>query len=212
MIFTKKKILILAPHTDDGEFGCGATINKFITEGHEVYYVAFSACEQSVLAKFPGDILRTEVKKATQRLGIPKENLILCDYKVRTMNYHRQEILDDMIKLRTEINPDMIFLPCLDDIHQDHKTIAEEGLRAFKFSTILQYEMPWNNISFTTSNFVKLSEEHVQAKVEALAEYKSQAHRLYANENFIRSLATTRGVQINTQYAEAFSILRWIID
>jgi LmbE family N-acetylglucosaminyl deacetylase len=57
-----------------------------------------------------------------------------------------------------------------------------------------------------------LSEENVKAKVEALAEYKSQAHRNYASENFIRSLATTRGVQVNTQYAEAFDILRWIID
>ena len=25
-----KKILILAPHTDDGEFGCGASVAKFI--------------------------------------------------------------------------------------------------------------------------------------------------------------------------------------
>jgi LmbE family N-acetylglucosaminyl deacetylase len=208
----KSKILILAPHTDDAEFGCGGTINKYINEGHEVYCAAFSACEQSVLSKFPGDILRTEVKKATKRLGILPENLFLYDYKVRTMNYHRQEILDDLIKLRAKIQPDMVFLPCLADIHQDHKTIADEGLRAFKFSTVLQYEMPWNNLSFTTSNFVILSEENVRAKVEALAEYKSQAHRNYASENFIRSLATTRGVQVNTQYAEAFDILRWIID
>lgn len=208
----KKRILILAPHTDDGEFGCGGSINKFVNEGHEVYYVAFSACEQSVLAKFPGDILRQEVKRATSRLGIKPENLILCDYKVRTMNYHRQEILDDLIKLRGEIKPDMVFLPSLNDIHQDHKTIADEGLRAFKFSTVLQYEMPWNNLSFTTSSFIILDEENVKAKVEALAEYESQAHRNYANENFIRSLATTRGVQINTTYAETFDILRWIIN
>lgn len=210
-ISDKQRILILAPHTDDGEFGCGGSINKFVDEGHDVYYVAFSACEQSVLAKFPGDILRVEVKKATTRLGIKPENLILCDYKVRTMNYHRQEILDDLIKLRSEIQPNMVFIPSLNDIHQDHKTIADEGLRAFKFSTILQYEMPWNNLTFTTSTFVKLEEQNVVAKVEALAAYESQAHRSYANENFIRSLATTRGVQISTEYAECFDILRWII-
>jgi LmbE family N-acetylglucosaminyl deacetylase len=105
----KSKILILAPHTDDAEFGCGGTINKYINEGHEVYCAAFSACEQSVLSKFPGDILRTEVKKATKRLGILPENLFLYEYKVRTMNYHRQEILDDLIKLRAKIQPDMVF-------------------------------------------------------------------------------------------------------
>lgn len=207
----KKTILVLAPHTDDGEFGCGGTINKLIEEGNEVYYAAFSACQQSVLKEFPSDILITEVKAATQTLGIKKENLILFDYDVRTFNYRRQEILDDLIKLRTQIDPDIIFIPALSDIHQDHKTIAEEGLRAFKFKTLLSYEMPWNNITFSTSSFSILSEKNIATKVEALKQYKSQAHRPYANENFIRSLATTRGIQIGAQYAETFEIVRIIL-
>ncbi|MCB9189678.1 MAG: PIG-L family deacetylase [Flavobacteriales bacterium] len=210
-MYTKKKVLILAPHTDDGEFGCGGTINKLIEEGSDVYYVAFSACQQSVLKDFPSDILITEVKAATSKLGIKKENLILFDYDVRTFNYRRQEILEDLIKLRSDINPDVIFIPSLNDIHQDHKTIAEEGLRAFKFKTLLSYEMPWNNISFSTSSFSILEERHVDAKVKALREYQSQAHRSYANEEFIRSLATTRGVQIGARYAETFEIVRIIL-
>lgn len=208
----KNRILILAPHTDDGEFGCGGTIHKFTREGHDVYYVAFSSCQISVPKGFPDDILTKEVKKATARLGIRPENLFLFDYQVRTMNYHRQEILDDLIKLRETIKPTMVFLPSLNDIHQDHKTIAEEGLRAFKFTTIMAYEMPWNNITFTTSSFVKLSEEDLQAKVDALQEYESQSKRPYASEEFVRSLAVTRGVQISTRYAEAFDVLRWIIN
>jgi LmbE family N-acetylglucosaminyl deacetylase len=207
-----KRVLILAPHTDDGEFGCGGTINKMISEGNEVYYAAFSACQQSVLPQFPSDILITEVKSATKKLGVRPENLILFDYDVRTFNYRRQDILDDLIRMRTEIKPDMIFLPSLNDIHQDHKTIAEEGIRAFKFNTIFAYEMPWNNMTFTTSSFVLLEESHVQKKVEALQEYKSQAHRPYANEEFIRSMATIRGVQIGQRYAEAFDIVRLIIS
>lgn len=206
-----KRILILAPHTDDGEFGCGGAIHKFSTEGDEVYYVAFSSCQISVPKGYPDDILTKEVKKATLRLGIKPENLILFNYEVRTMNYHRQEILDDMIRLRESIKPDMIFMPSLNDMHQDHKTVAEEGLRAFKFSTIMAYEMPWNNMTFSTSSFVILSPENLQAKVEALNEYQSQAHRPYASENFVRSLATTRGVQIGSNHAEAFDVLRWII-
>ncbi len=206
-----KTVLVLAPHTDDGEFGCGGTINKLIEEGNDVYYAAFSACQQSVLKEFPSDILITEVKEATLTLGIKPENLILFDYDVRTFNYRRQEILDDLIKLRTKINPDIIFIPALTDIHQDHKTIAEEGLRAFKFKTLLSYEMPWNNITFSTSSFSILSEENINTKVKALKQYKSQAHRPYANENFIKSLATTRGVQIGAQYAETFEIVRIIL-
>ena len=208
----KKRVLVLAPHTDDGEFGCGGTITKLIEEGHEVYYAAFSACQQSVLPQFPSDILITEVKAATKILGIKPENLILFDYNVRTFGYHRQEILDDLIKMRADIKPELIFMPDMHDLHQDHATIATEGLRAFKFASILSYELPWNNLTFTTSSFVHLSEMHLQTKVNALKAYESQAHRPYSDEDFLRSVARTRGVQIGTKYAEAFNVVRWIID
>lgn len=207
----KKRVLVLAPHTDDGEFGCGGTINKLIDEGAEVYYAAFSACEQSVLPQFPKDILIKEVKSATKVLGIKPENLILFKYDVRTFNFHRQAILDDIIRLRTDIQPDLVFTPSVNDIHQDHATISNEAVRAFKFTSILCYELPWNNFNFTTTCFYQLDEKHIATKVSALKEYQSQAHRPYADEDFIRSLARIRGVQIGTQYAEVFEMVRWIM-
>ncbi len=210
MIRDYKRALILAPHTDDGEFGCGGTIAKLIEQGVEVYYIAFSACEQSVLPQFPPDILITEVKEATKELGIKSEHLLLLKYNVRTFNFNRQSILDDLIKFREKLNPDLVFIPSLNDIHQDHATIADEAVRAFKFTNILSYEMPWNNFNFTTTNFVLLSENHIEAKLRALRKYKSQAHRPYANEEFIRSLARTRGVQIGQKYAEVFEVIRLI--
>ena len=212
-LFTKpniKKVLILAPHTDDGEFGCGGTIAKLISEGVEVHYIAFSACEQSVLPHFPSDILITEVKQATQVLGIKSENLYLLKYNVRTFNYNRQEILDDIIKFKNKINPDLVFIPSLNDIHQDHATIANEAVRAFKCCSILCYEMPWNNFNFATTSFMLLTEEHINIKIEALKKYKSQEHRSYANEEFIRSLASVRGVQVGQRYAEVFEVIRLI--
>jgi LmbE family N-acetylglucosaminyl deacetylase len=60
-----RTIIVLAPHTDDGEFGCGGAINKWIEEGHEVYYVAFSSAEKSVPEGFPKNILKKEVREAT---------------------------------------------------------------------------------------------------------------------------------------------------
>lgn len=212
MNIDKKKILVLAPHTDDGEFGCGGTISKLIEQGNDVYYAAFSACQQSVLTQFPSDILITEVKAATVVLGIQPEKLRLYSYDVRTFSYHRQNILDDLIKLRQEIDPDLIFMPSLNDVHQDHHTVATEAIRAFKTTSILCYELPWNNFSFNTAAFVHLEERHVEVKVNALKEYRSQAHRPYANEEFIRALARTRGVQIGTHHAETFEVIRWIIN
>jgi len=206
-----KKALVLAPHTDDGEFGCGGTIARMIDEGVEVYLAAFSACEKSVLKKFPSNILVEELKNATEKLGVPYKNLFLFDFEVRIFNERRQDILQTIIDLREKINPDVVFMPSLSDIHQDHATIAQEGLRAFKFCTLLAYEMPWNNLAFETSAFVFLEEKYIKKKIEALKEYKSQAHRAYSNEEFIRSLARTRGVQINTTYAETFNVIRWIM-
>tara|TARA_Y100000739_G_C20308302_1_gene328716 strand:+ start:165 stop:359 length:195 start_codon:yes stop_codon:yes gene_type:complete len=58
----KNKILVLAPHTDDGEIGCGGSIARFIDEGKEIYYIAFSKCEESVPKGFPKNILEEEVK------------------------------------------------------------------------------------------------------------------------------------------------------
>jgi LmbE family N-acetylglucosaminyl deacetylase len=203
-----KRILVLAPHTDDAEFGCGATIAKLIEQNNEVFCVAFSACQQSVLKNFPSDILVTEVKSASAILGIKKENLFLFDFEVRTFNYRRQEILDEILKVKAITNPDFVFLPSVNDVHQDHYTIAQEGLRAFKFCNILSYELPWNNLTFNTTCFSILNEKHLKQKIDAICEYKSQSHRNYANPEFIKSLAIVRGVQINSQYAECFELLR----
>lgn len=206
-----KTILVLAPHTDDAEFGMGASIAKFIMDGNRVFCAAFSACKQSVKPEFPEDILVTEVKEASAILGVKKENLFLFEYNVRTFNQHRQNILDDIIKLRDTINPDLVFIPSLKDVHQDHKVISEEGVRAFKFCSIFSYELPWNNFTFTNSCFVLLEEKHVEVKARAIEKYRSQAHRNYANEEFIYALARTRGVQINSRFAECFEIVRCIL-
>jgi LmbE family N-acetylglucosaminyl deacetylase len=204
-------VLILAPHTDDGEVGCGGTIARFVEEGKKVYYAAFSTARTSVRPEFPDNILEIEVKAATQTLGIHPEHLIIYDYSVRHFPEHRQAILQDLIDLRREIHPDLILVPSPHDIHQDHQVIAAEGLRAFKRQTILGYEEPWNNIVFETRCFIPLEKHHIECKIEALHCYNSQKHRAYLDDEFMWSLARTRGTQIEGKYAEAFEVLRWII-
>lgn len=206
------RVLVLAPHTDDGELGCGGTIAKFLENGDNVYYVAFSVAEKSVPEGMPRDILRHEVKQATRVLGIPPENLCIFNYEVRDFPLHRQEILEDMIRLQRELRPHLVLLPALHDIHQDHMTIAAEGLRAFKTTTILGYELPWNNLTFNTTAFVFIEECHLNCKVEAMQCYVSQQGRRYASGDFIQSLARARGIQIGAEYAEAFEVIRWVID
>lgn len=206
-----RKILVLAPHTDDGELGAGGFISLLVEQGAEVHYAAFSSAEESVPDGYPRDILKIEVINATSRLGIKPDNVYVYGYVVRKLNYHRQDILDDLIALRKRVEFDLILMPSLSDIHQDHRVIAEEGLRAFKNNTIFGYELIWNNLTFNTTAFIHLSERHVEAKILSLGEYKSQGCRSYMSRKFIESLAVTRGVQIGAEYAECFEVIRLIL-
>jgi LmbE family N-acetylglucosaminyl deacetylase len=128
---------VLAPHTDDGEFGCGGTMTRLVDAGCEVRYVAFSIATRSLPEGFPPDTLSREVREATTELGIPEAQLAVHDFDVRTFPEHRQDILELLVGYWEEWKPDVVFQPSLHDVHQDHQTIASEGLRAYKRSTIL---------------------------------------------------------------------------
>ncbi|MCX6250376.1 MAG: PIG-L family deacetylase [Bacteroidetes bacterium] len=207
----KEKILVLAPHTDDGELGCGGSMHKFINQGDDVYYAVFSLAEESVPDGWPKDILRKEVSHATQTIGIPPDNLLIFKYPVRKFSQFRQEILEDMVRLNQNLKPDVVYMPSQFDLHQDHTVIANEGLRAFRNCTIIGYELPWNNIQFEHNLFVILSKKEIDKKMEALRCYQSQTGKIYFKEEFIKGLATSRGVQVSSEFAEAFKVIRWII-
>ena len=211
MIGGWKRALVLAPHTDDGEFGCGATMARLVEAGADVRYVAFSIATRSLPPGFAPDTLGHEVAAATAELGIPAANLHVHDFDVRTFPERRQEILELLIGLWNELAPDVVFQPSLHDIHQDHRTIADEGLRAFKRTTILGYEIPWNNFDFSYQAYVALERRQLERKAAALARYASQQHRRYANPEYVWNLARTHGINVNREYAEVFQVYRAIL-
>lgn len=205
-----KSILILAPHTDDGEFGCGGTIARLIHEGNSVYYVAFSTCRASVPDGEPEDILEKELHAAMDVFGIDESHLFVLDYPVRNFSAYRQSILDDMIRIGSITDPDMVFAPSIHDIHQDHHVIAEEAMRAFKKTTLLAYEVPWNNFVFQNQAYFAIDEEQVQTKRRAISCYRSQSGRPYSSEEFTVGQMRVHGVQIGCEFAEVFEVVRWI--
>jgi LmbE family N-acetylglucosaminyl deacetylase len=199
---------VLAPHTDDGEFGCGGTMARLVEAGVEVRYVAFSIATKSLPDGFPPDTLAREVRAATVEMGIPEDRLTLHDFEVRTFPDRRQDVLEILIGLWEEWPPDAVLMPSLRDIHQDHQVVAAEGLRAFKRTTVLGYEIPWNNFNFDHQAYVGLEKRHVERKVAALACYESQQHRNYANPEYVWNLARTHGINVNREYAEVFEVYR----
>lgn len=205
------KTLVLCPHADDAELGCGGTLARFIEEKKEVFCIAFSTYEKYSPDKLSGNILKIEIKKATKILGINPKNLILFNYETRLFPAFRQSILDDLIRLGKQLKPDLVILPSTHDMHQDHQVISQEGIRAFRDISIIGYEMFRNNMTFPAKLFIPLTKEHVNLKMKAISRYRSQAFRVSLSPISYENLARIRGMQIRVEYAEAFEIIRWVI-
>ncbi len=205
-----KTVLALSPHTDDVELGAGGTLARWIEEGKEVFYVAFSIAEKSVPEGFPQNILEKECRQATKSLGLKGNDISIYKFPVRDFPQFRQEILEIMVSLRDKLEPDLVLVPSLRDIHQDHRIIAEEGRRVFKYTNLLAYELPWNLFSFEASCLIALQRRHVDKKMEAIKCYQSQKHRNYTGEEFLSGWVRSRGIQIHTEYAEAFDVMRLV--
>lgn len=204
------RVLVLAPHTDDAELGCGGTIARMLEKGVDLWVAAFSTARASLPAGADPDTLKVEFENAMSILGIPDERVLVYDYVVRELSYSRQEVLEELVKLRKDLDPEMVLIPSGSDLHQDHQVLHNEGLRAFKEITLWGYELPWNHITFPAQAFVTLEERHLEAKWEALQAYESQLEkeRRYFERDFIVGLARVRGVQVRSRYAEAFEVMR----
>ncbi|MBS3168422.1 PIG-L family deacetylase [Candidatus Woesearchaeota archaeon] len=207
-----QNVLILSPHTDDAELGAGGTISRLIEEGKNLFWVVFSTAEESLPEHMAPDTLKMEFIEVINHFNIKQSNFKIFDFKVRYLHLKRQEILEELIKIRKDFKPDLVIGPSLKDHHQDHQVIAQEAVRAFKNSaSIIGYEIPWNHITFDTQLFIKLDKRHLDRKHEILQKYQSQIklNRTYFSKDYSYGLATVRGTQCNSQYAEAFEVIRW---
>lgn len=198
------RVLVLSPHPDDMEFGCGGTVSKLNMFGHEIRQLIF--CLAPGLG-VPKDVRKEEALEAARLLGL--KGTQVSDFPHRNFGAVRQEILDYMVKVNDEFGPNVVYTPATTDHHQDHKVITEEAIRAFRYQTVLGYELPWNNISFNHAVFEILYPRDVDRKWESIAKHKSiLGRRPYHNEEFVRSLARMRGAQIGRINAEVFEAIR----
>lgn len=210
---TPERILVVAPHTDDAELGCGGSMARWVEEGAEVLVTAFSTAELSLPENSKPYRLKDECHAALEVLGVPEANRFIYDFPVRELSYHRQAVLELLVQHGRDFDPDWVVVPSGADLHQDHHTAYEEALRAFKHKTMLGYELPWNHITFSASAFVPLERRHLDTKWEALTRYESQLelHRPYFTPEFIDSVARVRGLQVKTEWAEAFELIRIVL-
>lgn len=200
-----KTIFAIAPHVDDVELGAGATIYE-LGKRNTVYYLGLSL--PPLVDK---EVLLSEFHESARILGIKPENTILKDYDPRNLFDTRSEILQLFYDLNKKLKPDVVFIPNSKDIHQSHEVVYAEGRRAFKYSTILGYELPWNSLDFKMDLFIEQSQEAIQTKVNAINAYKTQKSRMFFSNDIVADLAKVRGKQVGKEYAECFEVTRIII-
>lgn len=203
-------MLVLAPHTDDAELGCGGTLARLVEREYDVFVIVFSTASESLPGELPRDTLKHEFADAMRVLGIPSGNALVREYPVRRLAEHRQSILEELVVIRKKIAPDVVFLPCEQDIHQDHQVVHAEGVRAFKNASLLGYELPWNTFDFAAQLVVGLEDRHIERKWDMLCAYNSQMvlGRQYFSKDLVYGLARVRGAQAKKEFGEGFQVIR----
>ena len=207
------RVLLISPQTDDVELGVGGLVCRLLDEGkHGFGWLVFSRCEDSLAPGMPADTLEREFGASADFLGIADRELI--GLPVRFFPARRQDVLETLVRVRNEFYPTLAVAPSGDDLHQDHVTVAQESLRAFKASsTILGYEQPWNNGTFNSRVLVRLTKDHVWRKWQAMEHYRSQQElgREYFSWSLVLAWATMRGAQFGAPYAEAVDMPRAVL-
>ena len=215
-------VLVIAPHPDDETLGCGGTLLKHSDKGDELHWI--------VVTK-PGDDYqfkkdREEEKKIVAELYGFKTvtNLGFC------VTYTDTVPLSEMIRLLTEafkkINPEILYVPYRYDIHTDHQVTFDavaSCMKWFRFP-FLKKMLVYETISETEFNMRSQDNfsPNVFINIEKYIDKKIQIMKVYSGEMGpfpfprsglnIKALATFRGAMSGFKAAEAFMLLKEVIE
>lgn len=107
---SNKKILVILAHPDDPEFFCGATIAKWVKDGHEVDYCLLTRGEKGINNIFKDStniiaIREKEQKSAAAILGV--NNIHYLNYE-DGMLAPNMNVRKDVVRVIREIKPDIV--------------------------------------------------------------------------------------------------------
>lgn len=208
---TFDRVLAIGAHTDDIELGCGAYLSRLRREGSEIMVAAFSRAEISLGQGMPPDTLEREFRNSMALLGI-SDNIAMGSIPVRHFPAHRQEILEELVAIKRSFKPDLVLTMNSQDSHQDHVVVHAESIRAFRGTTMLGYELPWNQRVSNNDLFIELQPDDVETKIAMLGQYASQAtlKRSYMDPDYVNSATTFRGYQGRVPLAEMYEVISMI--
>ncbi len=205
MNFSGQRICFIGAHPDDIELGCGALISCLADKDNLTCITLSDNQKNPTLSA-----LVQEHFSSMAQLGILKDNVILEKFETRQFPAQRQDILEYLIKLNKERHPDIVFVHTRADLHQDHNTVTEEALRAFRGITVLGFDVIRSSYGFFPNLLAEVDDVHVQKKLDALAEYKTYSGKYYFNPDVTRATLIRNGALCERKYAEGFETLRII--
>ena len=200
----KQRILILGAHPDDIEFAMGATLSKLTKDAHnEIFVAVFSPAMQISQNK---NILN-ELRDSMQ---IFRTKYDVYDFRTRMFVSDSPDIQDKVFKLKSTFRPHIVFSPSPNALHPDHATLGRCVNSVFQETSILVYEDVRGNHNQLINFWFKVSPGDAERKIKALKCYKSQFSRKYFNFDQIFSMMKGRGLQIGSEFAEGFEVLRFV--
>jgi len=200
--------LFVGAHTDDIEHGAGGFLSLLLRDRqHKVRYLSFSRCTD--LARNHG--IEQEQAAVEHYLTGQGGSVLMLNMTNRNLAAHAGEIRARLEQEKTEFDPDVIFSHWRNDIHQDHKTVADETYRIFRNRSILGYECVRSCPGFTADFYLELSEQDINDKLSLFSFYHTQQELYYTAEPVIRGQAVIRGAAIGKPLAEGFSVVRYVM-
>jgi LmbE family N-acetylglucosaminyl deacetylase len=195
------QILCLGAHSDDIEIGCGGTILRLtrLYPRSSVCWVVFSAEAEERQAEALASATVFLERAAEKRVVVQR-------FRESFFPFVGTEIKEYFEELKASVRPDLVFTHHRQDLHQDHRTLAEFTWNTFRSSLILEYEIPkWDGDLGRPNCYVPIPEDLAELKIRSLlATFASQRTRSWFTDDTFRGLMRLRGVESNTRFAEAF--------
>ncbi len=198
-------ILVLAPHPDDMEIGCGGSIAEYVKRGDNVHlFVATDGGRGGDV-----QVRQQEQQDAARILGIITVHW--GHFEDTQLPACFEALMRKVELLVSEVRPATVFVNHHEDTHQDHRALARVAHSATRYvPNVMAYETP-TSIGFEPTVFMDISST-MQQKEQALMAHASQVERTNIQGLSIIDIATStahfRGIQGRLNSAEAFVPLR----
>jgi LmbE family N-acetylglucosaminyl deacetylase len=203
---TALSILAVGAHPDDIEIGAGGTLLSLAAHhpGLRVRYVVLTGTAERQLEA------RSAASAFLPDGDVTVEMHDLAEGRLPAEWAAVKNVLEGVA---SSCVPDVVLAPSADDLHQDHRTIAEIIPTVFRDQLYLAYEIPkWDGDLGRPSVYVPLSADLAKRKTELLHKcYPSQLGRDWWDDEVFLGLARLRGMECRAPYAEAFMCAKSVL-